>query len=788
LSLLLCGLLITSEGSGEAADPAQTAMEQGNVLMAAQRYAEARAAFEAVVNTAEASIGYKSLACLRIIDSHLREKHLDAAREACRALSSLPEVPPHHVWEAEQRLRAFERVQAGLPPRDPGNSRVHLPALPEPAVTFHVSPDGNDEHPGTREEPFAGLPRALDAIRALKSGGDLPVGGVMVRMHGGTYPIRTGVVMDESLSGRADAPVVIAAAEGESVRLSGGVPVDGFQPVDDPAILSRLPEESRSKVVMADLKASGISEFGQPAFRGFGAKSTPSVELFVNGKPMTPARWPNEGFVRTGKVLEPGALAEKRGGTFEYAEDRPARWMQARDIWLYGYWYYDWADNAIGVASIDVEKHQIRTAHTSPYGIKEGQSYYAFNLLEEIDQPGEWYLDRAAGRLYFYPPEDLATADVALSMTQEPLLRINGVSQVRVQGLTLELGAGDGIVIDGGEHCLVAGCLLRQFGATGVIIRGGKNHGVLSCDLHTLGRGGTVISGGDRKTLEPGGHFVENCHIHHFSRIDRTYTPAVQIEGVGNRIAHNRFHDTPCHAIRLEGNDHVVEFNEVFEVVRESDDQGGLDMFYNPGYRGNVLRYNYWHDIGSGRACGQAGIRLDDAISGTAIYGNVFQRCSEANFGGVQIHGGKDNWVDNNVFVDCRFAVSFSPWGADRWKKFLASEAVVKLLTEEVDITAAPYRGRYPGLDRLEEGNDINRIWRNVVFNCGGFLTRDQGIQETINNLVTDQDPGFVDAADRDFALKEDATPCAAIGFAPIPFAEIGLYDDSFRDTRNVPE
>ena len=69
--------------------------------------------------------------------------------------------------------------------------------------------------------------------------------------------------------------------------------------------------------------------------------------------------------------------------------------------------------------------------------------------------------------------------------------------------------------------------------------------------------------------------------------------------------------------MRLEGNDHIVEYNEVYEVVRETDDQGGIDLFYNVTYRGNILRYNYWHDIGSGRACGQAGIRLDDAISGT---------------------------------------------------------------------------------------------------------------------------------------------------------------------------
>ena len=94
------------------------------------------------------------------------------------------------------------------------------------------------------------------------------------------------------------------------------------------------------------------------------------------------------------------------------------------------------------------------------------------------------------------------------------------------------------------------------------------------------------MSGGDRKTLTPGGHFVENCDIHDFSRLDRTYTPAVLIEGVGNRIAHCHLHDAPHSAIRLEGNDHVLEFNEVDHVVLEADDQGGFDEWFNPSYRG----------------------------------------------------------------------------------------------------------------------------------------------------------------------------------------------------------
>ena len=72
--------------------------------------------------------------------------------------------------------------------------------------------------------------------------------------------------------------------------------------------------------------------------------------------------------------------------------------------------------------------------------------------------------------------------------------------------------------------------------------------------------------------------------------------------------------------------------------------------------------------------CGQGGIRFDDSISGNLVYGNRFDNCSKANFGGVQIHGGRDNVVRNNVFTRCRYGITVSPWSQDHWRKFLSGE------------------------------------------------------------------------------------------------------------------
>ncbi len=342
---------------------------------------------------------------------------------------------------------------------------------------------------------------------------------------------------------------------------------------------------------------------------------------------------------------------------------------------MFGAWEHLWAGNYLKVARLDPEARRVATAQASSYGFREGNPFYFLNVLEELDQPGEWYLDRASGLLYVLPPADLSKARVDFPLLSAPFVAMQDVRNVTLRGLTFEVGRAEGAVITGGEQVLLAGCTFQQLGANGVVIRGGTGHGVLGCDIRSVGAGGVRVAGGDRKTLTPGNHFVENCHISDFSRVDRVYAPAVHVDGVGQRIAHNLFHDSPHHGMRVEGYEHTIEFNEIHSVVYEFDDQAGIDIYGNPAYRGLVLRNNFWHHIGSGyNVAGQAGIRLDDFISDVLIYGNVFYRCAGGKFGGVQIHGGKDNIVDNNLFIDCKYAISFSPWGQARWLERLAAD------------------------------------------------------------------------------------------------------------------
>ncbi len=685
------------------------------------------------------------------------------------------------VIQAESRAVSTENPVGPLPLRAHISTRLPPPAWPAPGLTLHVSPHGSDTGNGSASEPFATLERARDEIRALRRNGPLPRGGMEVLVHGGEYTVSRTLSLSKPDSGTEAAPVVFRAAPGERPIFSGGSRLTGWRKLAESDGYPLVPSESRDRIWLLDLRSCGITNLLPLKLGGFasgnGFVTHPAHELFFNGQAMSLARGPNEGFLHISQVsVKDGTKGYDREGSktgeFSYEGDRPARWAREPDLLLYGYWFWDWADSYERVASIDPARHLITLSkpwHT--FGFSVGAPFYAVNALSELDAPGEWYLDRIGGRVLFYPPADPRNAEVELSRFPAPMVELENVSWVSFTGLTWELGSADAIHVRGGEHCLFAGCVVRHFAGNGIEIDGGRHHGLVACDIYSMGRGGAVVSGGDRKTLEPGGHFVENCDIHDLSRIDHTYTPAIILDGVGNRITHNRMHGIRSSAMRVGGNDHVIEYNEIYDAVTESDDQGAVDMFGNPTFRGNVFRFNYFHHIGNWRGlgeqpkCGQAGIRLDDAICGTRIFGNVFERCSagKLGFGGVQIHGGKDNVVENNLFIDCAAMVSCSPWDDKRWRNYVAKAM------DSTEIDRVIYEERYPALSDLAGDANRNHIRRNLGWHCGELLRRAPSNLETADNAML---------SSTGFTWNPENFRLDYPGFDRIPFEEIGLYQD----------
>lgn len=711
---------------------------------------------------------------------------------------------------------------------------IAMSAAAEPRV-FEVGP----------ERPLITLEAARDAVRSARAAGSLPDGAI-VRVAPGHYVLPRTLALGATDSGTANAPVRWEAQPGAVI--SGGRAVTAA-PLTDAALLARLPAEVRARVRVIDLRAQGITDFGTIAQRG-----NPGLELFFHGRRQPLAVFPNEGWLLVADVPQTGAKRFNEGlarekrfdgvpagrhyGRITYSGDRPAQWSADNEIYAHGYWTWDWSDAFQRVASIDTTKREITFAEPHHhYGYTKNQRYRFLNVLEELDAPGEWVLDRAHGRIVFLPPEEPRDGDLVVSVLETPLVHLDGANHVVFTGFTLEASRGTGVLVSGGEGCVLAGLTLRNLGGEAVTIDGGRAHTVQSCDFHELANGAVRVVGGDRRTLTPSGHRVLNNHIHHASQWLRTGQYGVMIDGVGHRVAHNLVHDLPFEAFYIRGNDHVLEFNEVHRVCLETGDAGGIHTGRDYTWRGNVVRYNYWHDLKGPGLHGVTAVYLDDFSSGFTVHGNIFYRAGR----GVQVGGGRDNAVTNNLFIECEPAVHLDarglgwasnyfngeyPWLFDRFR--------------EIGGDQPPYAARYPRLVTLlgdqpavPKGNvlranvswggrwmDIYDYWafdfhgvtelrdnwiaddafvrrRAVkedfwdpyylnIDGAQGYRTWRRDEEETrrefTGNRLTAEAPGSFNPVTLKFTPR-DAAALTKLGFEPIPVEKIGLQIDAWRKT-----
>jgi hypothetical protein len=647
---------------------------------------------------------------------------------------------------------------------------------------FYVATNGNDNWTGAAPQPtgsdgpFATLERARDVLRFYTQNGFLPPGGAVVEIRGGAYPLARSFDLTSSDTGTPQSPIVWRARQNEEVRIVGGRVLGGFARVTDSVVLARLDPTARGKVWQTDLRAQGVTNFAPPQAGTSWAQSDPGLEFFFQDKPMTLARWPNEGYVKIVKALGPTPV-NVRGtvgtveGIFSCAGDRPTRWTGEVDIMLHGFWFWDWADQRHKVLSIDTVSNIITVAtpyHT--YGYRDGQWFYAYNLLPEIDQPGEWYLDRQSGMLYFWPPAPIDQGRAMVSLIPN-LVTVTNASHITLQGFIFEGSQNTGLSISGGASNCVKACTVRNIGKTGVRVVNSPGSGVTGCDIYFTGDGGVTLSGGDRPTLTPAGLYADHNHIHHYARWNPVYKPGISLSGVGHRAAHNLVHDAPHEGIAFGGNDHLIEFNEFHTVVNESNDAGVIYAGRTWTARGHVIRYNYFHHIYGLERRGCNGVYLDDQFSSARVYGNVFFEVPTA----VLLGGGRDNFVENNVFIQCQTAISLDARGLG-W----ASNGFGGLSNELVSLPYQnpPWSVCYPELTNILNEDPMaprgNVFARNLSW-AGGW-TRIETLAQpgvTLSNNLVNIDPRCVDTNRWNFQLQDDS-PAFALGFERLPLDLIG--------------
>jgi hypothetical protein len=712
------------------------------------------------------------------------------------------------------------------------------------AQEMFVSPKGDDGNPGTIERPFRTLERARDAVRTFHR--TTPAAGrqpLTVRLRGGTYHLAKTFELTRDDAGFPGAPVTYAAYGQESVRLSGGmtIPSSSFRPASDPGTLLRLPPESRHHVLQADLRALGIRDFGKHRQFGHGLPVVPApMELFWNDSVMQLARYPNTGAIDIGPIIDPGSMPRdgdysNRGGRFRYTDSRHARWAANPDVWLQGYFNHGFSDDKIRIASIDTVRQEVTLSSPHMYSLASGQNfnqYVALNVLEELDQPGEWYVDTTSGLLFLWPLGDIITARVSVSILEQPLVALDNTSYCTLRDLIIENGRGLGISIEGGAHNRIVDCVVRNVGTVGIMMgqgarqtfphitaddyegvpssrevgsfhshmylnsawerNAGEQHVIEGCDVYNTGSGGIILGGGSKKNLVPGSNVVTDCRIHDFNRRNKAGAAGVIVDGCGNRVAHNEIYNADLQAILVHGNDHVFEFNHIHHVALNSNDASAWYLGRDPSDQGNIVRWNFFHHVGRPDRKWMMGVYCDDATCDVRIEGNVFYRV--ASYGTVYSNGGHDIVVKNNIFIEgygpaYQLKSMWYDFGISSIPYFFGEKGIyTRRLTKAVDIRKPPYSERYPllkdWLDLLPDGRTyVGMRPRRNVFDKNVLVKYEETFRlvgkyaqtEFGDNYITDKDPGFVNAERLDFQLKDSSEIYKKLpGFERIPFERIG--------------
>jgi Right handed beta helix region len=656
-------------------------------------------------------------------------------------------------------------------------------------LTLYVSSNaGNDRNPGTLAKPFLTIERARDAIRELKMRAALGTIAVTVYLRGGIYPLTRTFALSEQDSGISGAPITYAAYQNEEVRLSGSVklPAEAFQPVTQVEELKRLALPAIPHVRRADLKQLGLASAqdtrwdrsppGQPE------KPSPE-ELFFNAEVMQLARWPNKGWAEVASVIDAGSIGKSgntdgRPGAIRLDNPRISQWGDAK-VWLKGFWYWDWYDEAIAVRSIDSASHQVTLATPSVYGLKTGARYFAFNVLSELDQEGEYYIDRDASVVYFWPPTSLAENRVTFSLLLTPLVVLQNTTFVTLQGLIIEEGRDDGIQIRGGQGNHIRDCVIRNVGKDGVVIQGGWQQVITGSHVYNVGTRGIAAIGGDRKTLKAAEHRIFGNHVHHYGRRIATTKAGIDIDGVGIAVLHNDIHDAPHVGILFAGNEHVIQFNEIHRVCEETSDAGAIYVGRDWTARGNAIRYNFIHDLfGKGTRNDVTAIYLDDLASGVDIIGNVIIDVHRA----ILVGGGRDNRLENNVLTNCDIAISMDARGVTGAVSIMSQSSTLMKRLSAMPYETRPWSTRYPQLATILQDEPIipkkNVLQRNIAYRCK---------QSTINPIA--QLYGSIELpqdSDSDLRLltrgvqdrpDSSRTPIRTMlpGWETVPFPDMGL-------------
>lgn len=667
---------------------------------------------------------------------------------------------------------------------------VEAAVAAEPA--FVVAPDGSDDNPGTVAEPFATIARARDAVRARKQEADGPI---VVAIREGTYYLKQPVVFSPRDSGTKDAPIVYQAYPDESPVISGGTRLE-------------LDWEVYTRGVMRAQVPAG-TEFDQ---------------LLIDGVKQHLARYPS---------YDPQAKYFNGYAADCISPERVQRWKNPVGAIVHAMHRAHWGDFHYLVTGVDENSNpQLEGGWQNNRRMgMHGSHRFVENVFEELDAPGEWYLDRETSTLYFWPPEnvDLAKATVEVAMLKH-LFEFDGsmdtpVRYITLQGLTLRhtrrtfmemkepllrsdwcIYRGGAVRLEGVEDCAVADCTIDGVGGNGIFVSNyARRVEVTTCKIVEAGGNGICFVGDpdavrsprfeyhetfnfDEIDKTPGpktDNYPKECRVYDclITRIGRVHkqSAAVQISmSQGITVSHCSIYDVPRAGINIsEGtwNGHLIEFCDVFDTVKETGDHGSFNSWG---------RDRFWH-LGDCDLKEHPELPLLDAQTTTILRNNRW-RCDHGwdidlddgstNYhiynnlclnGGIKNREGFYRTVENNIMVNNGFHPHV--WYEQSGDVF------------RCNIVFRPYRpARMSNTQPWGKEMDFNLL--HDPDRTGPATDLQRGSKRDEHSIVGDAI--FVDPAAGNYQVQ-DGSPALALGFENFAMDQFGVVSPKLKAEAKTP-
>ncbi len=670
---------------------------------------------------------------------------------------------------------------------------------------------------GSIDNPYASVERARDELRAYSQ---LIENGAVVYLREGTYIVGNTIALEMQDQGSAESPIKYAAYNGEDVSLTGAVSLapSDFTLVTDADVLTNLHDDAEGKVYQTDLSEYITGEVLKQLAVGYGGATygdgmsyqaewlvrdgfnvmTPYYAVSFEGSSMTLARWPNPddnmgaysaGFTKITSVPYAGQSIrdwnddqigmptfipeEERDiyDSFKFASSQLTERMKSwegvpmdgsditdLDIWYEGYTGVDYATQTSPIRSI--ESNGVLTSEIACHYWAKVASYtrfYVYNLIQELDIPGEWYIDQNTKMLYIYPPTgtDMTSNEeiVSLSILGEPMFELTDTQYINIDDLTLTDMLGAAYMVHGGNHNTLSNSTItntssRIGGVYDSENQVGMYNGIEYCTVQDVNGGFDIKAAKNYETLEPGYNFVHGCLFDNYQTLNNGFNSAVVLHGVGNYVSSTEIRNSPNNAIMWQGNDNVIEFNNIHHVDLETTDTSAIYTGRNTLNRGTVIKNNWIHHLGktASAASHNAAIYIDDVAGGITIYDNVI----EGVYWGVFINGGQHNYVYNNLFKDSTYGVVANDWSycwLSRWYQHgygLIKEGTwLTPTTAEWWLPDSPY-AKYPNLQTIYEGDEMNDSKYNKVignemdnvYSLYNYMLRE--VQPDAKNVIID--------------------------------------------------